>query len=253
MLRTFILPLSVVLLIFSSSSCGSSKKLKASQNDVVQLQARVSELESNNATLNKQASDADAQYKSVKQEYDQYKESCEHKEAQLASIQAVLSEEANNLMKLQQLIEEAMADFKDKGVEVYYRQGLVHVSLPDQLMYKSGSSTLGEEGKQALGSLATVLNEYPKLKVIVLGNTDNMKYKKGGDNWSLSTERANGVVRVLRNEYNVEPTRLTAAGKAMFNPIADNATAEGRAKNRRTDIILNPDIDRLWDMAKKSQ
>ena len=252
MLRTFILPLSVVLLLFSSS-CGPSKKLKASQNDVVQLQARVSELENNNTTLQKQVSDADAQYKTMKQEYDQYKVSCQQKEAQLQEIQMILTEEANNLMKLQELIEEAMADFKEKGVEVYYKQGLVHVSLPDQLMYKSGSSTLGAEGKQALGSLATVLNEYPKLKVIVLGNTDNVKYKKGGDNWSLSTERANGVVRVLRNDYNVEPTRLTAAGKAMFNPVADNETAEGRAKNRRTDILLNPDIDRLWEMAKQKQ
>lgn len=252
MIRTFILPAATLGLLLCTS-CGTNKKIEAAQSQVSQLQARNSELENNVATLQKQASEYQSQYNSLKGEYDQYRDSCQQKEAQLQEVRAILTEEADNLMKLQELIENAMEDFKDKGVEVYYRQGLLHVSLSDQLLYKSGSATLGEEGKKALGSLANVLNEYPKLKVIVLGNTDNVKYKGGGDNWSLSTERANGVVRFLREKYNVEPSRLTAAGKAMFNPIADNATAEGRAKNRRTDIILNPDIDRLWDMAQRKQ
>ncbi|WP_066401286.1 OmpA family protein [Flavisolibacter tropicus] len=251
MLRIAILPIAV-LVVSLTSSCGK-KKIEAAQSQVSQLQARNSELESNVATLQKQATDYQSQYNSVKDEYDKYKASCQQKEAQLEEIRAVLTDEANSLMKLQELLENALAEFKDKGVDVYYREGLVHVSMADQLLYKSGSSALGEEGKRALGTLANVLNEYPKLKVIVLGNTDNVKYKKGGDNWTLSTERANGVVRFLREKYNVEPTRLTSAGKAMFNPIADNSTAEGRAKNRRTDIILNPDIDRLWEMARQNK
>src|SRR5262249_12049338 len=142
-------------------------------------------------------------------------------------------------------------DFKDKGVEVYYKGGLVYVDMEDNLLYKSGSASLGEDGKKALGMLASALNDYPKLKVIVVGNTDDKLVKKGGDNWSLSTERANGVVRILRDAYQVDPTRLTSAGKGKYAPVADNTTEEGRAKNRRTEIVLNPDLDRLWESVQQ--
>ena len=102
-----------------------------------------------------------------------------------------------------------------------------------------------------MGRLAGVLTGYPKLKVIVVGNTDSVQSKGAPDNWSLSTERANGVVRTLVKDYKLDPTRLTSAGKGKFDPVADNSTEEGRAKNRRTEIILNPDWDRLWESVKK--
>jgi chemotaxis protein MotB len=121
---------------------------------------------------------------------------------------------------------------------VFLKNGLVYVELADQLLYKSGSAKLSDSGKRALGSLAGALNDYPRLKVIVMGNTDDVQFAKGsGDNWSLSTERANGVVRTLRDDFQVE-------GK--YNPVDDNMSKEGRAKNRRTDIILNPDLERIW-------
>ena len=95
------------------------------------------------------------------------------------------------------------------------------------------------------------MNEFPKLKVVVVGNTDTVHVKGVKDNWSLSTERANGVVRVLSKDYSVDPMRLMAAGKSKFNPVADNSTAEGRAKNRRTEIVLNPDWERIWESVKE--
>jgi chemotaxis protein MotB len=125
--------------------------------------------------------------------------------------------------------------------------------MKDNLLYKSGSAKLSEDGKKALGNLASVLSEMPKLKVIVVGNTDTMHVKGVADNWSLSTERANGVVRALVKEYGIDPARLTAAGKGKFNPVADNSTEEGRAKNRRTEIVLNPDWERLWESVKKEK
>jgi len=89
--------------------------------------------------------------------------------------------------------------------------------------------------------------------VYVVGNTDDKKFKKGNsDNLSLSTERANGVVRVLRDDYQVDPTLLVAAGKGKYAPVADNSTEEGRAKNRRTEIILNPDLLKLWESVQKN-
>jgi chemotaxis protein MotB len=99
-----------------------------------------------------------------------------------------------------------------------------------------------------------VLNENPNLLVYVIGNTDSVKVVRGfTDNWSLSTERANTVVRVLRDQYQVSMDRVTSAGRGKYDPIADNATADGRKQNRRTDIILNPDLSRLWDLIDKQQ
>ena len=119
--------------------------------------------------------------------------------------------------------------------------------MEDKLLYKSGSAVLGEEGKKALGNIASALNQYPDLKVVVMGNTDDQKFKNSNtDNLSLSTERANAVVRVLRDSYQVDPVRLTAAGKGKYAPVADNTSPEGRAKNRRTEIILRPDLVKLW-------
>ena len=124
--------------------------------------------------------------------------------------------------------------------------------MEDKLLYKSGSAVLGEDGKTALENIAAALNEYPDLKVVVVGHTDDKKFKNSNsDNLSLSTERANSVVRVLRDSYHVDPTRLTAAGKGKYSPVADNTTEEGRAKNRRTEIILRPDFMKLWESVQK--
>jgi chemotaxis protein MotB len=185
------------------------------------------------------------------EEYASYKTKCEANEEKLIALREMLKDEADNLEKVREKIQEAMADFENRGVDIYTKDGLIYVSLAEELLYKSGSAKLGNSGKEALGTLASVLNDYPKLKVIVVGNTDTVRVKGVADNWSLSTERANGVVRILAKDYSVDPSRLTAAGKGKFNPVADNTSAEGRAKNRRTDIILNPDLERIWQSVKE--
>lgn len=239
--------LATLIVIIVASSCVSKKKLQAAQAEVDQLKSQVAQLTKNNNDLQKQLADLTASNKAMMTEYNSYKDNCQAAQAKLQAVQAYLHDEYNTLQALEKKIEDALVDFKDKGVEVYYKNGLVYVRMEDNLLYKSGSAALGDKGKTALSSLASVLNDYPKLKVIVLGNTDDVQFKKGSDNWSLSTERANGVVRILRDDYKVEPSRLTAAGKGKYSPVADNSTAEGRAKNRRTDIILNPDLDKLWE------
>jgi chemotaxis protein MotB len=126
--------------------------------------------------------------------------------------------------------------------------------MQDELLFKPASAKLGKNGQDALAVLARVLNENPSLKIYVIGNTDSIKVTRGfTDNWSLSTERANSVVRVLRDQYQVTMDRVVSAGKGKYDPVADNTTAEGRAKNRRTDIILNPDLSRFWDLVDKQQ
>jgi chemotaxis protein MotB len=98
--------------------------------------------------------------------------------------------------------------------------------------------------------VAQVMRDFPRVTCIIVGNTDTISIKGIADNWSLSTERANAVVRILHYTYSINPARLTAAGKGKYSPIASNATPEGREKNRRIEIIFNPDIDRLWELTK---
>ena len=240
------------------SSCGTGKKLETANAQITDLQSQNSQLTSANNDLKKQVSDLTTQNgtlttqnSTLTTQFDSYKKQCQANEQELKEVNDAMNELADNVMALQAKIDSAEAEFNDKGLEVHSEDGIVYVDMKDNLLYKSGSAKLSEDGKKALGNLASVLNEMPKLKVIVVGNTDTLHVKGVADNWSLSTERANGVVRTLVKEYGVDPARLTAAGKGKFNPVADNSTNEGRAKNRRTEIVLNPDWERLWESVKK--
>jgi chemotaxis protein MotB len=245
--------------IISVSGCGTNKKLEAAQGEAEALREKNQQLEQSinslKNELNKAKSDATAaasKTTAVTNEYNAYKQKCAETEEALKETQAVLQAEYEMLQEIEDRIEAAMEDFAEKGVDVYYEDGLVHITLPEDLMYKSGSAALGADGKKALGSLAAVLKDYPRLNLVVVGHTDDVKFKKGSmDNLSLSTERANGVVRTLVGDYQIDPTRLTAAGKGKYLPVADNGTAEGRAKNRRTDIVLNPNLEKLWGSLRK--
>ena len=233
------------------SSCGAGKKLENANAQIADLQSQNSQLTSTVNDLKKQVSDATTQNKTITDQFNSYKVECQKNEQELKEVNDAMNELGDNVMALQAKIDSAEAEFNDKGLDVRSENGVVYVDMKDNLLYKSGSAKLSEDGKKALGNLASVLSEMPKLKVIVVGNTDTMHVKGVADNWSLSTERANGVVRVLVKDYNIDPARLTAAGKGKFNPVADNSTDEGRAKNRRTEIVLNPDWERLWESVKK--
>lgn len=236
-------------------SCGASKRVKLLESEsrgltdrIHQLEDERTKLKASNAQLQQQVDQFQSDRQTALEAFARYREECEANQSRLMATQAILRNQVNTLKELETRIDAALADFADKGVDVYYKNGYVYVSMEDNLLYKSGSSALGTEGKKALGSLAKVLNDYPNLKIVIVGNTDDAPFKKGGmDNWSLSTERANGVVRTFRDEYKIDPVRLTAAGKSKYNPVADNSTTAGKAKNRRTDIILNPDLDKIWD------
>lgn len=243
--------LALLLGVVIFSSCVSSKKFKASEAQVNDLQSKNSQLVTENNQLKTNVNDLTAQQKTLTDQFNSYKTDCEAKSAELAKVRAAADEFSANADNLEEKVEAAEAEFKEKGLNIYSKDGSVYVDMEDNLLYSSGSAKLSPDGEKALGNLASVLNEMPKLKVIVEGNTDSTHVKGKADNWSLSTERANGVVRVLVNNYQIDPSRLTAAGRGKFNPTADNGTAEGRAQNRRTEIILNPDWERLWNNVKE--
>jgi chemotaxis protein MotB len=245
MFNKFILSIAIFSSVFLFS-CVSSKKYKEANAELNQLKETTAQQATENAALQSKVSTLSSANTSMSTEFSSYRNSCENTQKQLGAYKAAQQEEDEKLQVLTAKLEKALVDFADKGVEVHAKDGRVYVNMEDNLLYKSGSAKLGDEGKLALGNLALALHDYPNLKIIVVGHTDDKKFKTANsDNLSLSTERANGVVRLLRDDFQIEPTRLTAAGQGKYSPVADNTTEEGRAKNRRTEIILNPDIDKL--------
>jgi len=232
---------------FSILSCGTRKKLELAEGQTKECNSRNAELTKNVEQLNAQVETLSGQNKQAASEFAQYKQQCENLQAKYKKANDALTTQENILKQIEEKLETALADLKDRGLSVNYKRGLLFVSMEDQLLFKSSSSKLDKNGTEALAKITGVMNDYPDVKVIVVGNTDDKKSKGATDNWSLSTERANSVVRALRDVYKVDPMRLTAAGRAKFDPVADNSTEEGRAKNRRIDIIFNPDMDKMWD------
>lgn len=150
-------------------------------------------------------------------------------------------------------LKRSLDNVNDNDIQVEVRGGKVHVSISDQMLFASGSARVNSAANEVLGKVAMVLNDHRDLDVIVEGHTDNVPVNVNGvrDNWDLSTKRATAVVRVLSNEYYVDPARLSAAGRAEFAPRGDNATPAGRAMNRRTEIIITPKLDEFFKLLQQ--
>lgn len=150
-------------------------------------------------------------------------------------------------------LKRSLEDVNDNDISVEVRGGKVHVSISDQMLFASGSARVNTAANEILGKVAMVLNDHRDLDVIVEGHTDNVPVNVKGvrDNWELSTMRATAVVRVLSNEYYVDPARLSAAGRAEFDPRGDNGTSAGRAMNRRTEIVITPKLDEFFKLLEQ--
>jgi chemotaxis protein MotB len=141
-----------------------------------------------------------------------------------------------------------------QDVDVQVLKGVVYISLSDNMLYKSGSYEISDKAGQTLTKIAKIIKDYSTYDVLIEGNTDNVpiSQKNIRNNWDLSALRASSVVQALQNNYQVDPKRLTAGGRGEFNPIADNNTAAGKLKNRRTQIIITPKLDQFMDLIGKA-
>ena len=165
----------------------------------------------------------------------------------LAALKGSIEEQHGSLLQLNDKVKAGLEKFEAAGIDVNMVDGLVHLSMDNGLMFTSGGTTVGWEGKQALAVVAEVLNDFPGTDIYVIGNTDNTPASKGyTDNWSLSTTRANAVVRVLCDDYKVDAKRIISGGRAQYHPAADNTTEDGKMKNRRIDIFVNPNLEKMW-------
>ena len=153
-------------------------------------------------------------------------------------------------LSLVQNLKRSLGDVNDDDVNVEVRKGVVYITLSDKLLYRSGSSAVTSEAKAVLGKIASVVNDHSGLDILIEGHTDTDPISTGciNDNWDLSAKRSISIARILQNDYNVDPARMTAGGRGEYVPKADNSTSEGKKINRRTEIIILPKLDEFFKL-----
>jgi chemotaxis protein MotB len=254
----------VILTVVAFSSCVSSKKFKASEAQVSSLQteltaanntikssnAKIADLNNQVAGLNSKVSTLTNQNAALSVDAAKYQKLKLDAQMSDDELNAALAAQGTSMKEIQQKLVEGLSALIDSGMDVTYKEGLLYVTLPEKMLYAPSSATLNKSAKAALSPLASILNNYPKVAIYVVGHTDNAKIHTArfDDNWSLSTERANGVIRAFIKDYSIDPARLMSAGKSKFSPAASNDTKEGRALNRRINIVLNPGLIKLAEM-----
>jgi len=178
-------------------------------------------------------------------------ESIKEKDLKISRLQDALSKKDSVTLAVVTSLKKAVG-IDDPDIEINVEKGVVFISIADKLLFKSGSYTVTDRAKEVLAKVAKVVNSKPDFECMVEGHTDNVPYQSGVllDNWDLSVKRSTSIIRVLQS-LDVNPGQLIAAGRADYVPLVDNDTAENRAKNRRTRIVVMPKIDQFYDMVEK--
>ena len=217
-----------------------NSQLDNCNSQVKQLQADKAGLQSQNSSI-----ENDLQNVSTRS-----KMTIDEQAKRLKSLEDLIQSQKNIMNNLRKSIADALVNFKPDELSVYIKDGNVYVSLEEKLLFKSGSAVVDPKGKEALGTLAKVLNNTRDISVQIEGHTDTIpiKSEKFEDNWALSVGRATSIVRILTKDYGVDAHRITASGRGEFHPIRTNATSEGRASNRRTEIIISPNLSELYKL-----
>jgi chemotaxis protein MotB len=223
---------------YDALSTQSSKKLaeqaQKNQELLAELEAKELKLAAENSRLEKLQ-------KELKQRSEQIDE-----------LESLINAKEAQMQQLKNAISNALHNFEGKGLTVVHKNGKIYVSMENKLLFNSGSWAVGVEGKKAVEQLANVLAENKDINVLIEGHTDDVPYTGSTliDNWDLSVKRATAIVRILENK-GVNPTQITAAGRSKFVPVDTNKTAEGKAKNRRIEIILAPNLDQISKLLKE--
>jgi chemotaxis protein MotB len=177
-------------------------------------------------------------------------ESMKEKDLRIEKMQDAVTKKDSVTLALVTSLKGVLGNLSDDDIEINVEKGVVYVSISDKLLFRSGSYTVTSKAKAVLGKVAKVVNDKPDIEFMVEGHTDNVPIKADGilDNWDLSVKRATAVIRILQNDFDVSPERMTASGRSYYIPISDNDTARNRAKNRRTRIVILPKLDQFYDL-----
>ena len=175
------------------------------------------------------------------------------KDAYIQDLQGAMARKDSLNMALVMNLKSALADVNDEDVNIQVEKGVVFINISDKLLFKSGSSVVSDEALSVLGKVARVLNANPSLDILIEGHTDSVPIKNACivDNWDLSVKRATSVTRILQNSFSIDPVRMTAGGRGEYLPLVSNDSKEGRASNRRTRIIILPQLDQFFKLLEK--
>lgn len=186
------------------------------------------------------------QAESVKQSL----ESLSEKDTYIKTLQSAISRKDSLNMALVMNLKKNLADVNDQDINIKVEKGVVYIDISDKLLFSTGKYNVTESARKVLGKVATVLNTYPEIEFMVEGHTDNVPIHNAciEDNWDLSVKRATSVIRILEQEYGIKPLRMTAAGHGEYLPLASNDTPGNRAINRRTRIIILPQLDQFFKL-----
>ncbi len=232
-------------------SLNLSRSLSQCQDTARSLHADVADLEDKMARL---IDAAKSELASQKNRISSSQQTIAEQQKKLEALQAVLQKQKEVTDRLRKTIADALVKFKSDELSVSVKHGKVYVSMQEKLLFKSGSAVVDPKGKEALGTVAQVLNANPNIHVDIEGHTDSIPIRgRFADNWALSLARAASIVRILTQDYAVDPTRVIASGHSEYEPVDSNSTEEGRAHNRRTEIILAPDLDELYRLIDQQQ
>jgi chemotaxis protein MotB len=271
--------MSILAAALLASSCAMKKDLVNCQNDYKALQDKftaqaleLKEAQTNVTSLNTRLADAQTELADQKKANKGLQKALNESINQGGANISKLVDEINASNKyIKQLVEaksksdslnmaltnkltRSLSKEELKDVDVQVLKGVVYISLNDNMLYKSGSYEISPKAAETLSKIAKIITDYSDYEVLVEGNTDNVPISKPNirNNWDLSALRASSVVQELQTKYGVNPSRLTAGGRGEYNPIADNDTDAGRTKNRRTQIIITPQLDQFMDLIDKA-
>ena len=233
----------------------ASDRTKSLQSTIDELNKQVDFLKSNNNVVLSQLKDMSvvtgAQAESIKKSLD----NIGAKDLYIQGLQSSMARKDSINMNLVMNLKGAIGDLSDGDINVKVDKGVVYVDISDKLLFKSGSFNITDKAKVVLGKVAKVLAAQPAIEFMVEGHTDSKQLISGGslmeDNWDLSVKRATTIVRVLQDTYGIDPKRMTAAGRSEYIPVVENNTSENRAANRRTRIVILPQLDQFFQLLEK--
>ena len=258
-----------------STSCVSQKQYAALQSDYNDLMKRYNEAQVSLATcetqgksLEERLAEAKAANAKLVDQYQSLQSSLDRSINQSGTNISKLVDEINASNKYIKQLTDAKAKSDSlnlalsnkltrslskqemKDVDVQVLKGVVYISLNDNMLYRTGSYEISDKADETLSKIAKIITDYKEYEVLVEGNTDNVPISRENirNNWDLSCLRASSVVQALQNKYGVDPTRLTAGGRGEYNPLEANDTDAGRARNRRTQIIITPELDQFLEL-----
>ena len=220
------------------------------------LQRQVDLLKQNNTTALKQLQDlsviSSTQAESIRKSLD----NIGAKDVYIQDLQKEMARKDSLNMALVMNLKGAIGNLDDKDINIKVDKGVVFIDISDKLLFKSGKYDITDRAKEVLGKVAAVLKAQPHIEFMVEGHTDNVPYKRPPyllDNWDLSVKRATAVVRILQNQYGLDPAHITAAGRSEYVSVSPNDTPEGRALNRRTRIVILPELDQFFQLLEKKE